>query len=139
MGWGYDALLPLVIAFGIPAILIFIRSSVRQKRAGIADEIKKGFGFNNEATPSFEFVEAKYAPDTKDRVWPRLFVSSIPFCLVAMLGLEIIFALAGKEGSSLQTGSRPAPCSGLMATRWGRSRRCSASSSPAASCFRSAI
>lgn len=101
MGWGYDALLPLVIAFGIPAILIFIRSSVRQKRAGIADEIKKGFGFNNEATPSFEFVEAKYAPDTKDRAWPRLFVSSIPFCLVAMLGLEIIFALAGKEGSRL--------------------------------------
>ena len=101
MGWGYASLLPLVIAFGIPAILIFIRSSVRQKRAGIADEIKKGFGFNDDATPSFEFVEAKYAPDPKDRAWPRLFVSSIPFCLVAMLGLEIIFALAGKDGSSL--------------------------------------
>lgn len=101
MGWGYDLLLPLIIAFGIPAILIFIRNSVRQKRAGIAKEIKEGFGFADDATPSFEFVEAKYAADPKDRAWPRLLIGSIPFCLVAMLGLEIIFAQAGPEGAKL--------------------------------------
>ncbi|WP_018388970.1 hypothetical protein [Ancylobacter sp. FA202] len=101
MGWGYDLLLPLIIAFGIPAILIFIRNSVRQKRAGVAREIKEGFGFADDATPSFEFVEAKYAADPKDRAWPRLLIGSIPFCLVAMLGLEIIFAKAGPEGAKL--------------------------------------
>lgn len=97
---GYDSILPPVIAIGIPAILIFIRSSVRQKREKFAINIQNGFGLTAENTPSFEFVQAKYAKEKK-WAWLYLLTSSLPFFIVAMLGLEIILASVLEERSRI--------------------------------------